>query len=505
MTELCSSGPSEKTGSAASAADLESHPSTRPNTTIRWPESCPYYNAAITDCWRTRDLLYDDTVYLSPTEDDLELIRWINLVDGVPIYGELKALGKDLFPTILSTVPDAKRSAKILFVRQKRRYYNDSRNSLCEIGLRRSTWEEVLHHFCVPPNFLELLHSNNGAFSAEISYCRDDSTNSQHQNCPENGTSAFHLYLKLGDWGNNEHAVYARHDFHTGHDLVLIMGTAAQDYPARLLAHLRASRKHLGLPQILLYLSSSWLEQVEKTRTSMDQVVRNLESRTGASSLRFMQAPLPRENLIVTGDLYVALDWLRMVSRASGMVREACTFLQVQLRRLSDLTPDDYISSWLTGQIHDALAQNQSLAFNQSEQTSGLMRRIDAQLAITNTIIAHRDSKLTIEIAKATKRDSELMKGIAAVTMIFLPATFLATFFSMVFFHVGTESQVRLTVDSKIWLYPAITAPFTAIVTAWYWSESLGVGRRLLIESLRRWAICRRLRARDESGNSTQP
>jgi hypothetical protein len=503
MAELCGCGPSEKTGAEASTADLEPRPTLI--NTIPWPESCPYYNANIIDRRRTRDLLYNDAVYLAPTYDDLELIRCINFADGVTTHGELKVLGKYVSPVILSAVPDAKKSTKILFVEQKRRYYSDSRNSRCQIVLRLSTWETVLHHFCVPPNFLELLHSNNGGFGAEIFYCNDDSTNSQHQDCPENGISAFHLYLKIGQWGNNEHAVYARHDFHTGHDLVLIMGTATQNYSGRILTHLRASRKHLGLPQILLYLSSYWLEQVEEFRTLMDKVVRDLESRTGASSLRFMQAPLPPENLIVTGDLYVALDWLRMVSRASSMVREACTFLQVQLRRLNDLTPDDYISSALMGQIHDALAQKQSLAFHQFEQTSNLMRRIDAQLAITNTLIAHRDSKLNIEIAKAAKRDSELMKGIAAVTMIFLPATFLATFFSMAFFHVGTDSQVRLVVDSQVWLYPAITVPLTAIVTAWYWSESLGVGRRLLLESLRRWAACGRLRAGDELGDSTKP
>lgn len=108
MAELCDSGPSERTGTEASTADLESH-------TIRWPESCPYYNADITDCWRARDLLYNDTAYLAPTEDDLKHIRCINLADGVPTYRELKALGKDLSPTILSTVPDAKKSAKILF------------------------------------------------------------------------------------------------------------------------------------------------------------------------------------------------------------------------------------------------------------------------------------------------------------------------------------------------------------------------------------------------------
>src|SRR5277367_4917562 len=114
MAELCGSGPSEKTGTEASTADLESHP-TRPNNTIRWPESCPYYNADIIDCWRTRDLLYNDTAYLAPTEDDLEHIRCINLADGVPTYGELKALGKYFVPYNTEYCPRRKEEHKNTF------------------------------------------------------------------------------------------------------------------------------------------------------------------------------------------------------------------------------------------------------------------------------------------------------------------------------------------------------------------------------------------------------
>ena len=49
----------------------------------------------------------------------------------------------------------------------------------------------------------------------------------------------------------------------------------------------------------------------------------------------------------------------------------------------------------------------------------------------------------------------------------------------MVFFHVGDEQSVRLTVNSKIWLYPVVTVPLTVMVIVWYfWPDSTD-GRNL--------------------------
>ncbi|KAF1965227.1 hypothetical protein BU23DRAFT_440687, partial [Bimuria novae-zelandiae CBS 107.79] len=74
----------------------------------------------------------------------------------------------------------------------------------------------------------------------------------------------------------------------------------------------------------------------------------------------------------------------------------------------------------------------------------------------------------SIDIAQATQQDSEIMRGIAAITMIFLLAIFVATFFSMVFFHVGDEVSVHLLVDSWVWLFPVVTVPITVFIASWY-------------------------------------
>lgn len=56
------------------------------------------------------------------------------------------------------------------------------------------------------------------------------------------------------------------------------------------------------------------------------------------------------------------------------------------------------------------------------------------------------------DIAEATRTNSTSMKTIAALTMAFLPATFIATVFSTVFFNIEGP-DATLQVDTQIWTY----------------------------------------------------
>ncbi|KAI8623223.1 hypothetical protein F5Y19DRAFT_481969 [Xylariaceae sp. FL1651] len=83
----------------------------------------------------------------------------------------------------------------------------------------------------------------------------------------------------------------------------------------------------------------------------------------------------------------------------------------------------------------------------------------------TNLEIAHNG----LEVAQRTRRDSELMKSIALLTMIFLPATFVATLFSMgIFDWKGMNGEI-LTVSPYIWLYIVVTVAITSLTLGtWY-------------------------------------
>lgn len=73
-------------------------------------------------------------------------------------------------------------------------------------------------------------------------------------------------------------------------------------------------------------------------------------------------------------------------------------------------------------------------------------------------------SKQSKDIAGETRKDSVSMKTIAAVTMAFLPATFLATVFSMGFFHIDPDRNT-LVVNQTIWIYFVTAVILTAFTT----------------------------------------
>ncbi|KAK4546931.1 hypothetical protein LTR36_001663 [Oleoguttula mirabilis] len=89
-------------------------------------------------------------------------------------------------------------------------------------------------------------------------------------------------------------------------------------------------------------------------------------------------------------------------------------------------------------------------------------------------MVASRDNQLNYRAAEAsnrlaavTRRDSADMRVIAAVTLIFLPGTFVATLFSTSFFDFSPK-EPRRVVSKRVWLYWVIAIALTAVVlVAW--------------------------------------
>ncbi|KIM38857.1 hypothetical protein M413DRAFT_29799 [Hebeloma cylindrosporum] len=98
-------------------------------------------------------------------------------------------------------------------------------------------------------------------------------------------------------------------------------------------------------------------------------------------------------------------------------------------------------------------------------------RKIDLQYNIENQEDNQTNlkiAKLTTDIAVYTQKDSSSMITsvvMAAVTMFFLPGTFVSALFSMVFFNVDPTTD-KLTSASQAWVFAAITIPLTIAVFA---------------------------------------
>ncbi|KAF2023595.1 hypothetical protein EK21DRAFT_80526 [Setomelanomma holmii] len=81
------------------------------------------------------------------------------------------------------------------------------------------------------------------------------------------------------------------------------------------------------------------------------------------------------------------------------------------------------------------------------------------------TNISRKIAVSTARVARETQRDSASMITIAAVTLVFLPGTFICALTSTTFFDFA---DAGIKVSAKIWILFALTVPLTiAIVGAW--------------------------------------
>ena len=98
------------------------------------------------------------------------------------------------------------------------------------------------------------------------------------------------------------------------------------------------------------------------------------------------------------------------------------------------------------------------------------------------SMITQNEAEHMAAIAVDSKRDSTAMKAIAVLTMLFLPGTFVATFFSMTMFD-WNPSNGTPRVSRFIWMYWLISIPLTLLVMLlWlFWSrrEHLKSQRRI--------------------------
>ena len=118
-------------------------------------------------------------------------------------------------------------------------------------------------------------------------------------------------------------------------------------------------------------------------------------------------------------------------------------------------------------------------------QVFNLVNQHDSQV---NATIATESAN----IAREARSDSSSMKTIAALTMVFLPGTYIAAIFGMNFFDYSTGS---IHVSARWWLYVAITVPMTVLTIGTWWAWTY-------VSSLARFAIWGRKRRRSAEGNS---
>ncbi|KAJ9607743.1 hypothetical protein H2200_007821 [Cladophialophora chaetospira] len=367
----------------------------------------------------------------------------------------------DLAETSLNTVGDLSNlpamGTRVLFLYQSR-LYSTSRSCI-QLNIESTTWQSLLTALMIPPVVVELLHDNNGCSWQHVSHC-DDNRAAHGGDDEQSGPCAYHISFKTSHF----ELVYARHDFHSKRNLVLVMGDSLDLEIQRLASQLR------GVPSvhvfhILLAVLSTWLEKLEQSRRSLDFDVMLLEQQTGfGKSFDNIQPPQQGRLSQLWRETAGAHSWIKSVVRHSKCAGEHFKFLAEALSRFQAL--QGCRDEILKQQILDAIGQYQSQQKSQAVQAEDLSWRIDTQWSVLVALLAKNDSDVTIAMAQDARTDGLLMRKMAAVSIIFLPATFLATFFSMVFFQVDVSGA--LSMNRNIWVYFASTSAMSLLIGLYF-------------------------------------
>ena len=356
----------------------------------------------------------------------------------------------------------------------------------------KELYKAVLNRFDILPKFLELLHSQQGGRLHHISYGLQPESPLAGCTAPgitssERRPIAFHSAYDIGDSLLVHNAIYARYDVVAGRSLILVIGDGLTKFspflPSSEPAYSRINRLLLSRPdaqvhQVLSALQAKQCNNFQLTRLQFRRDIENLESQTGIGMCTNSGMKVKPENLVFNRDLYASSTLTRLYMRLSATFLEHCHAFNAHLATYQEECQKFGLSSGLDAvsmrNLQDASNLTTSLAKAECDAFEHLHSRVHLQIDINRALMAERDTRINLDTAQAAVRDSKLVRGIAVVTMFFLPATFVATFFSMVFFSADNVEGFQLKVKSSFWIYPAVTVPLTLAVITLFAAWSFG-------------------------------
>ena len=396
-----------------------------------WPVMSRYYDPLTMDAVQLSRLLANDTQFTVPTFP--WFLEYMMVENGVSQIHQTSADDNHKRGIFSSAVRES--PITIVHVAQERLYFKG--DTISAVSVDSITWVSILQHFDVLPNFLELVHSNQGGSFSYTTYGRNEilSEDSSDSFREEDVTpEAFHVGYRVGSWGRPGYAIYARRDFHTNQVLVVLMGTTGSQRLSRL-EHLFDPSWGIDLFHIVFELQSLALDTVEETRWKLDHKTQALESETGITIVHMHDVqPLNPEELRFNKSLHVIAEFAMFVAGGSARVRSNIIIMSEHMTEYEDIcskVPGAQTKLYEFKNLRSMCAYKISLAQHQHDQIQELRARLQSQLDIVKALVVQRDTLLKIDIASASKRDNEFMQSIAVVTLIFLPGTFVATFFSM--------------------------------------------------------------------------
>ncbi|KAI1453897.1 hypothetical protein F4805DRAFT_478076 [Annulohypoxylon moriforme] len=203
--------------------------------------------------------------------------------------------------------------------------------------------------------------------------------------------------------------------------------------------------------------------QAEKVR---DEVTRLMESLTDIEGI---------QNLLATESLGDAKNRLFKCEKTHLQLQNRSRFVQeladnitkcfdvITKRHNEKKTQNVQYSSSLKQRVRAQLI----LCKMMQPDLDAISAKIQARHRMIDTMFNTMMAEISYSSVEQARRDSSSMKAIAAVTLVFLPATFIAAIFSMSMFN-WLAGQTEGAVSHRLWIFFIISVPLTvAVLLIW--------------------------------------
>lgn len=315
----------------------------------------------------------------------------------------------------------------------------------------------------------------------------------------ENANPRLHLVFRKSDVRKKGLTrgweIMLSHEFRTGMTTGYAKGTASSKLEVIIDQHLRACASLVGHPLLLPTiiagheLDNTMDERQRNTRQELRRLEHAITFRDEIDPKeRFLHVDLDQMNQSLVechGQVLwkrpqAYMEMLDQMRRAMSRFQETRRALRNAGRLATPQLADPAVERALN-RLHRSMLGRFEFYYQKLKGVQHYayttISRLNVQLGALYNIIAQRESKLNFEMAHhqrllalAAKRDSQSMKALSIVGAVFLPATYVASLFSMTFFNFQNDDGTSPAVTSTLWIYFAITVPLTMLVLGvWFW------------------------------------
>lgn len=155
----------------------------------------------------------------------------------------------------------------------------------------------------------------------------------------------------------------------------------------------------------------------------------------------------------------------------ASMEQQFETFKELKLVSHLQDTDETVYDSIISEQIRCRIRELDAEVDGNIRKCEGLLAGMALAIQVEWNYHTRRDAKANIFIARASHQDSTQMKMISWIGMIFLPGTFLATFFSMSFFQWIPDDSTQV-ISPWVCVYIGLTAIVTGVIAFIWWRRT---------------------------------